>query len=233
MRLFRLTTFVLSLFVNLELGAATFVGLSTTTTTGHVLPVFEERRRRRALPHFNNKRNGLAQHGSSRLWTGATNHDDNDIDNDDRTMRGGATTPGQKGKRRPVDTAALAKYAASLGIQTSLIYALFLCMDKILAALSWKVPWYVYAVFFYAFHLKTGAFSLLKKTQAPAKDSIKVRPGWTPPGWVFGVMWPLFVFGIRAVTAALVVRAQQGRLATGALLSLEFHLAWGNLWNTV
>ena len=142
-------------------------------------------------------------------------------------------------KRRRVDWSALFKYGTSLSLQLSLIFGFFSLLDKVLARTSVQLPFVVNIVFFYFFNAKTGTFSPLKQqrdTDTSTDDGFaenKVRPKWTPPGIVFAIMWPIFVFGIRATTASMVVEFCGARYATAPLMSLFAHLAFGNLWNSV
>lgn len=149
-----------------------------------------------------------------------------------------STTSTSSSARPPVDFAALAKYAMSLAVQMGLIFGLFTGIDKVLSHYDFlkKIPLWANAIFFYAFNLKASLFSPLpSKGDSDTKEweyQKRNRPSWTPPGWVFAVMWPLFVFGTRAVTAAAVVQ-KTGLYANSAIMALMFHLCIGSLWNTV
>mmetsp|Transcript_1459 Transcript_1459/g.3260 ORF Transcript_1459/g.3260 Transcript_1459/m.3260 type:complete len:559 (+) Transcript_1459:245-1921(+) len=166
--------------------------------------------------------------------TAGTGNDDDGDDDDYSTLetvttRGGGVLPSS---RRGVDLGAVAKYVVGIGTQVTLIMGLFKAMDAGVARLSFPIPFWANVVFFYALHTKTGTFNPLSQRSQP-KDQKFVRPRWTPPGWVFAVMWPLFVFGIRAVTAAMMVAAAGGRYAIPTLLWLHLHLSFGNLWNSI
>lgn len=117
----------------------------------------------------------------------------------------------------------------------SLICGFFVGVDQILARFSVvnKVPLWANAIFFYLFNLTTSIFSPLpsRREQKEWEYQKRTQPTWTPPGWVFGVMWPLFVFGIRAWTASMIVQ-KLGNYANSAIMALMFHLAFGSLWNT-
>eukprot|EP00980_Cylindrotheca_fusiformis_P001006 scaffold276_cov132-Cylindrotheca_fusiformis.AAC.1 len=99
-----------------------------------------------------------------------------------------------------------------------------------------NIPVWVNAIFFYGFNLKTSVFSPLpSKTDRDSEGweyQKRNRPSWTPPGWVFGIMWPLFVFGTRAVTAAVMVQ-KLGCYANVPIMALMLNLSFGNLWNTM
>lgn len=141
-------------------------------------------------------------------------------------------------KRRSVDWSALLKYGVSVSVQLSLIFGVFSVLDKVAATFSIQVPFALNIALFYFFNAKTGIFSPLKQCRDMGKrgegfGKNQVRPSWTPPGWVFAIMWPIFVFGTRATTASMIVDFNSGRYATATLMSLFAHLAFGNLWNTV
>lgn len=139
-----------------------------------------------------------------------------------------------------IDYVAVCKWVTSLTVQTAAAMGVLAMIDSLLARFSLKVPFYANVAFFYFFNLTTSAFSLLpnrgkeqqKLEQADWEYNKRRRPGWTPPAFVFVLMWPLFVFGLRAVTAAMVVQAS-GIYATPAIGTLMLHLGFGNLWNSV
>lgn len=151
-----------------------------------------------------------------------------------------ATQQNTMSNKPPVDYGAIGKWAVSLTGQVALIFGLLSGIDMLLAKYSIKIPFYANIAFFYLFNLKTSIFSLLpnKKTeQQKLKQSgweynKRKLPSWTPPGVVFAIMWPLFVFGLRAVTASMVVSASGGVYATPAIMALMFHLCVATLWNT-
>lgn len=163
------------------------------------------------------------------------------------TPRGGWASPlkqqsssssASSSSRPPVDLAAVTKYAVSLAMQMGLIFGLLTGIDMAMARfdIMKKIPLWANAIFFYAFNLKTGLFSPLpSQSGSQTKEweyQKRNKPSWTPPGWVFAVMWPLFVFGTRAVTAAVVAQ-KTGLYANSAIMALMFHLCIGSLWNTV
>ena len=136
--------------------------------------------------------------------------------------------------RRGLDVSAMAKYGIGMGVQLSLIYGVFVALDRLLAKFwNHPIPIWANAVFFYLFNANTGMFSPLAKKHVKPKPQSFVKPSWTPPGWVFAIMWPLVVFGLRAITAAMIVQASHGVYATSTIMALMFHLSFGNLWNTM
>jgi hypothetical protein len=146
------------------------------------------------------------------------------------SSQGGAT---ETKRRRGLDIVALAKYGVGLGVQLLLIYGIFTAIDKLVAKFALKIPPFANFVFFYIFNILTAALNPLKRQTETKEEKKFVQPSWTPPGYVFAIMWPLFVFGIRAATASMVVSASGGDFATPTLMFLMLHLGFGNLWNTV
>lgn len=143
--------------------------------------------------------------------------------------------------RLPVDYAAIGKWAVGYSGQLLLIYGFLSILDKVVAKFNLlPLPYYITIPFFYAFNLKTSLFNLLpnqktksqKMTQDDWEYNKRNKPSWTPPGFVFALMWPLFVFGMRATTAAMVY-SKTGTLACAPILMLMAHLSVGSLWNTV
>jgi hypothetical protein len=149
-------------------------------------------------------------------------------------------TATNSGQGLPVDLAAIGKYGLGLGIQLSLIFGFFSAADTALTKLFSvdisAIPVWVNAIVFYFLNLNTSFFSPLPSrrdtNQTGWEYQKRNRPFWTPPGWVFAVMWPLFVFGTRAVTAAIIVQSV-GKYANAAIMALMLHLAVANLWNTM
>eukprot|EP00571_Detonula_confervacea_P006968 CAMPEP_0172320486 /NCGR_PEP_ID=MMETSP1058-20130122/40666_1 /TAXON_ID=83371 /ORGANISM="Detonula confervacea, Strain CCMP 353" /LENGTH=285 /DNA_ID=CAMNT_0013035765 /DNA_START=186 /DNA_END=1043 /DNA_ORIENTATION=- len=147
----------------------------------------------------------------------------------------GGSTESSTNRRAPVDFAAVGKYALALAVQMSLIFGVLTGIDKIRAKFAIKIPFYANVLFFYAFNLSTPSFSILPQKGENIsfrEDREFNRPSWTPPGYVFAIMWPLFVFGTRATTAAMMVRAT-GSYANSTVMALMLHLGITNLWNTI
>ena len=70
----------------------------------------------------------------------------------------------------------------------------------------------------------------------------RIMPSWTPPGPVFPIMWLLIIGPLRAYSSALVWQATAAAGADGAgghyffspaIMALVFHLAVGDVWNTM
>jgi benzodiazapine receptor len=150
-------------------------------------------------------------------------------------LRSTGGTESSTNRRAPFDFAAVGKYALGLAVQMSLIFGVLTGIDKTLAKFAIQIPFSANILFLYAFNLKTPSFSILpqkEETVSKRDDWEFNRPSWTPPGYVFAIMWPLFVFGTRATTAAMMVRAT-GSYANSAVMALMLHLGIANLWNTI
>lgn len=157
------------------------------------------------------------------------------IENNMPSLHSSSSASNGEAKKRPsVDFAAIGKYGTALAIQLSLIFGLLTGIDKMLARFAIKIPFYANVIFFYLFNLKTSIFLPLpsKREQKDWEYQERQKPSWTPPGVVFAIMWPLFVFGLRAFTAAMVTEAT-GVYASAPVMSLMLHLAVGTLWNTM
>jgi hypothetical protein len=143
-----------------------------------------------------------------------------------------------------VDWKAVLTYFTGLVVQTTLIAVVLANLDKGLTYfdLPKKIPLVVHFFFLYAFNLKIPSLlSILplqkgrdqKLTQDKWEYNKRNKPSWTPPGIAFVLGWPLLTFGLRAWTGAMIVQQMGGRYASRPILSLMFHLGFGNLWNTV
>ena len=144
--------------------------------------------------------------------------------------------PSTREGRAAVDFGAIAKYSIGLALQLSLIFGVLTGMDALVARFypGETLPVWANTVIFYLFNINTSVFSPLpsQPEQKEWQYQKRIRPSWTPPGWVFAVMWPLFVFGTRAWTAARIVKAV-GNYANPAVMFLMLHLTIANLWNTM
>jgi len=143
-----------------------------------------------------------------------------------------------------LDTEALIKYPLGLAAQTALMFGFLTGIDKMLAYFSpplmKPLPFVVNFVFLYAFNLKSSFFSILPNKKSDGRKLNQENweynkrniPSWTPPGIAFVFGWPLFTFGLRAFTGAMIVQSTGGRFASPAIMSLMLHFCMGNLWNT-
>jgi len=135
------------------------------------------------------------------------------------------------------DFGAVFKYLTSMVVQMSLFYALFQGLDRFVLP-NFKVPFALNAVAMYFLALKSRIFNPLsnRRPQPKTKEvngaQQRKMPSWTPPGFVFPIVWLLLIGPLRAVTSAMVIHAS-GQYTTPALLSLMLHLSIGDVWNTI
>jgi len=144
------------------------------------------------------------------------------------------------------DYDAVAKYAAAIGTQMGLLFAFFTGLDRLVAAAKVKqVPFFVNFVLFYLLALKSRVFNPLSNTRPQprtmeigkdgnGKEEVAKRnmPTWTPPGFVFPIVWLLIIGPIRAAASALLYQSTSS-YANVAIMSLMLHLSVGDVWNTI
>ena len=75
-----------------------------------------------------------------------------------------------------------------------------------------------------------AALGAMASVQAGEFYASLVRPGWAPPGWLFGPVWTTLFF-MMAVSAWLVWRARGFMGAWGALMLFVTQLAANSLWS--
>ena len=138
-----------------------------------------------------------------------------------------------------IDFKAFGKYLLGLGVQMSLITAFMTGLDKITAMLSWKVPFGLNVVMFYFFALKSRVFNPLsnqrpqpKTKEVDGEEVVRKMPTWTPPGFIFPIVWLLLIGPLRAVTSSMIYKTT-GSYTNKAILSLMLHLSIGDIWNTI
>jgi translocator protein len=142
-----------------------------------------------------------------------------------------------------LDVDAIVKYGGALVIQLGIVFSLFTGLDALVAyfKLQQQVPFAVNFVLFYVFALKSRVFNPLANTrpkpstleiEAADDNKVTIRPSWTPPGFIFPIMWLLIIGPIRAVTSAMVY-ATTGSYACWPILALMLHLGIGDVWNTI
>jgi translocator protein len=145
------------------------------------------------------------------------------------------------------DFDAVAKYGAAILVQMSLITLLFTGLDRVVTSYSLRIPTAVNCVLFYMLALKSRVFNPMSNTR-PQPRSLEVgtsdaskskaapfqrnMPSWTPPGFVFPIVWLLIIGPIRALTSAMIYQ-NVGSYASLPILSLMLHLSIGDVWNTV
>jgi len=137
-----------------------------------------------------------------------------------------------------LDSSAIAKYFMAIGIQMSLIYSFFMALDKIGASVSFPIPTAVNFIIFYVLALKSRIFNPLSnqrpkvQTLETATTNKRKMPSWTPPGFVFPIVWLLIIGPIRAATSTAIVKAL-GCYANPTIMALMLHLSIGDVWNTI
>ena len=105
------------------------------------------------------------------------------------------------------------------------------------------MPFAVNFFFFYACALKSRILNPLNN-QRPSPDTKELKeteettapkrkmPSWTPPGFVFPIVWLLIIGPLRAVSCSLVYQTT-GTYANAAIFTLMAHLSIGDIWNTI
>eukprot|EP00980_Cylindrotheca_fusiformis_P029129 scaffold22736_cov111-Cylindrotheca_fusiformis.AAC.4 len=131
----------------------------------------------------------------------------------------------------------LGKYVVALVVQMGLITGVLKGLDELVSRTT-TVPFAVNVVLFYALALKSRVFNPLSnrrplpKTKEIEGQAERKMPTWTPPGFVFPIVWLLLIGPLRAVTSSMVYRTT-GSYADKAILSLMLHLSIGDVWNTI
>lgn len=138
-----------------------------------------------------------------------------------------------------LDVAALGKYALAVGTQMGIFFALFSGVDYAVQLADIQIPFAVNCVLFWFVALKSRVLNPLNNTRPKTgnletQDSSEKRnmPTWTPPGFIFPIMWILIIGPIRAATTAMVYDVTHS-YANIAILSLMLHLSIGDVWNTI
>jgi translocator protein len=151
---------------------------------------------------------------------------------------------------KSLDVGAIVRYDAAFVIQMILFAGVFWGLDTLAQATHiQKVPFAFNVVFFYGCALKSRILNPLNNqrpdpatkeikstsTTTPPKDDLtppRTMPSWTPPGFVFPIVWLLIIGPIRAVSSALVYQTT-GRYFCTAIMTLIAHLSIGDIWNTI
>jgi tryptophan-rich sensory protein len=60
----------------------------------------------------------------------------------------------------------------------------------------------------------------------------RIMPKWTPPGFIFPIVWLLVISPLRATASTMIIQAQS-TFFTLPLMSLVLHLSIGDVWNTI
>jgi benzodiazapine receptor len=140
-----------------------------------------------------------------------------------------------------IDFGALSKYILALAVQMSLFYGLCTGLDKfVVPRLGGPLPMFVNIPLFYICALKSRIFNPLSnrrplpstKELEETQQEQRTMPTWTPPGFIFPIVWLLLIGPLRAVTSSMIVK-ETGVYTTKALLALMLHLSIGDVWNTI
>lgn len=148
-----------------------------------------------------------------------------------------ATAAPASGDKTALDSARYAgreyaKYALATGGQYYALLGVAAVVDKYAPTLPRPAVWVLFAFL----SLRSRVLSPLDNSRpdrdaqggAAVPEDVK-RPGWTPPGVAFPIIW-LTITGLRATAAAM---AYAGSLRAPALSALLLHLCVGDTWNTV
>ncbi|GKY98631.1 hypothetical protein MPSEU_000819800 [Mayamaea pseudoterrestris] len=136
------------------------------------------------------------------------------------------------------DFDAVVKYAMAIGIEVSLFALIFYGLDKAVAHYAIKVPTAANFVLFYLLALKSRLLNPLANNR-PSTKSLETKnqperkmPSFTPPGFIFPIVWLLIIGPIRAAASCMLYN-KLGVYASAPLLALMLHLSIGDVWNTV
>lgn len=139
---------------------------------------------------------------------------------------------------KKLDGEAVVKYFVAIAIQMTLFFAIFTGFDKLVSVTGVKIPFGVNWILFYACALKSRVLNPLTNSRPKvasletSNERKRVMPSWTPPGFIFPIMWLLIIGPIRATASALIYKTTAS-YAHPAILSLMLHLSIGDVWNTI
>jgi len=144
-----------------------------------------------------------------------------------------------------VDYGAIGKYIVALAVQVTLSFGMWIGVDWILLQLGYfntklaflrhNSRFWIKFVMVYLLNLQVVKFNPLATISERTVDKSpgRKRPSWTPPGWVFAIMWPFFVFGTRAYTMVVIADAHVGKFANPVTFSMMVHFGFGGLWSNI
>lgn len=149
-----------------------------------------------------------------------------------------------------VDTAAIAKYFIALGTQVSLFGLTFYTIDSLLhSSLQMNarmIPKPILWIIFYGISLKSRIFNPLNNSRPKLSQPVltmtntttvkgfndRIMPRWTPPGFIFPIVWLLLISPLRATASILIIQAKCTFFSL-PLMSWILHLSIGDIWNTI
>jgi len=136
-----------------------------------------------------------------------------------------------------VDYFTILKYIVALYVQTTFSVGMWMIVDWAIKKFSSSYTnsrWFTFALVYFL-NLKVGIFNpqcTVSERVAGDLSPDRKRPSWTPPGWMFVLMWPLFVFGTRAYTMIVVAEKANG-FVNPVTIAMMFHFSIGGLWSHV
>lgn len=154
---------------------------------------------------------------------------------DDAASSSSANNDNEETSKLDVD--AIVKYTGALATQMVLFTGLFVGLDKLVTTTGIQVPFALNFIFFYFCALKSRILNPLQNSRPQVSNKeIEIAPErkmpqWTPPGFIFPVVWLLLIGPLRAATTSMVYSAA-GSYCNKAILSLMLHLSIGDIWNT-
>jgi len=144
-----------------------------------------------------------------------------------------------------VDTSAIAKYFIALTTQVSLFGLTFYTMDTLLSSIlkinASMLPKPLVWFLFYVTSIRSRVFNPLNNTRPKISTSNetsakgfndRIMPKWTPPGFIFPIVWLLIISPLRATSSTMIVQSTHS-FCTLPLLSFILHLSIGDIWNTI
>jgi tryptophan-rich sensory protein len=144
-----------------------------------------------------------------------------------------------------LDTDAIIKYAVAGITEMSLFGLTFQLADLALSRIQLtasQLPFPLLAFVFYATSLKSRVFNPLNNQRPDRSKAIdgkgsvgfrdRVMPKWTPPGFIFPIMWLLIIGPIRAFSSASVIQTT-GTFFSMPTMAFILHLTVGDIWNTI
>jgi len=147
--------------------------------------------------------------------------------------------------KRVIDISSLAQYPLAAITQLAALFSTsFLTLDSLLARFTTKsvLPSPLTFLLFYAMSLKSRVFNPLNNRRPNAVKAAsgegspgfkdRIMPAFTPPGYVFPIVWLVVMPSLRAAASTIVVNSL-GRYCDVTVMALVFHLTCGDIWNTI
>mmetsp|Transcript_21710 Transcript_21710/g.28095 ORF Transcript_21710/g.28095 Transcript_21710/m.28095 type:complete len:278 (+) Transcript_21710:117-950(+) len=128
----------------------------------------------------------------------------------------------------------ISKYVVATGIQYGILVGISSIWDQGFAG---ELPAWLIGLIYVSLSLRSRVFSPLDNSRPNVKEQDGKalpaqfkRPGWTPPGIAFPIIWSTIAI-LRGISSALIYKTTGGYLdATRPLL---LHLCIGDTWNTI